>query len=171
MKQAAPDIIFVQETKCSIQKLRKIHNKWLNRYDFMEVNEENTAGGILTLWNPQKIGIVDAEASRNYLSVVIQLVRDKDTYLVTNVYGPQRLDDKFRFIDSLMDLWNRYAELPWLIGGDFNMIRSLLEKRGGTRALNKDSSAFQIFSENMKWALRQTMVYVHGTKKEEGIHW
>eukprot|EP00253_Pinus_taeda_P027848 PITA_27848 len=30
------------------------------------------------------------------------------------------------------------------------MIRSLLEKKGGTRALNKDSSAFQCFSENMK---------------------
>eukprot|EP00253_Pinus_taeda_P016193 PITA_16193 len=30
------------------------------------------------------------------------------------------------------------------------MIRSLSEKKGGTRALNKDSSAFQIFSEKMK---------------------
>ncbi len=30
------------------------------------------------------------------------------------------------------------------------MIRSLSEKKGGTRALNKDSLAFQTFSENMK---------------------
>eukprot|EP00253_Pinus_taeda_P007550 PITA_07550 len=36
------------------------------------------------------------------------------------------------------------------MGGDFNMIRSLSEKKGGTRALNKDSSAFQSFSKNMK---------------------
>ena len=85
IKQAALDIIFVQETKCSFQKLRKIHSKWLSRFDFLEVKAENTARDILTHWNPQKIGILDAEASRNYLSVVIQPVGDRDTYLVTNV--------------------------------------------------------------------------------------
>ena len=30
------------------------------------------------------------------------------------------------------------------------MIRSLSKKKGGTRALNKDSLDFQIFSESMK---------------------
>lgn len=30
------------------------------------------------------------------------------------------------------------------------MIKSLSEKKGGTRALSKDSLAFQIFTENMK---------------------
>ena len=67
MKHVAPDIIFIQETKCSVQKLRQIHSERLNRFEFLEVKVENTAGGILTLWNPQKIGIIDAEASRNYL--------------------------------------------------------------------------------------------------------
>lgn len=71
MKQAALDIIFVQEKKCSIQKLRKIHSKWLNRFEFLEVKAKNTAGGILTLWNPQKVGIIGAKASRNYLLVVV----------------------------------------------------------------------------------------------------
>lgn len=120
------------------------------RYEFIEVKAETTAGGILILSNPQKIGIIDAEASRNYLSVVIQPVGDRDTYLVTNVYGPQRLDDKIKFIDSLVDLRSRFGGLPWVIGGDFNMIRSLSKKKGGTRALYKDSSAFHCFSENMK---------------------
>eukprot|EP00253_Pinus_taeda_P022337 PITA_22337 len=67
-----------------------------------------------------------------------------------NVYGPRRLDDKIRFLDSLVNFRVRYARLPSVIEGDFNMIRSLLEKKGGTRALIKDVAAFQIFSENMK---------------------
>ena len=74
MKQAPSDVIFILETKCSIQKIREIHKKWLNRFEFLEVKAENTAGGILTLWNPHKLGILDAEASRTYLSVVIQPV-------------------------------------------------------------------------------------------------
>ncbi len=88
MKQETSNITFIQETKCSIQKVRQIHSKWLSNYEFLKVKEENTAGGILTLWNPHKICILDVEASRNYLSVAIQLVGERDIFLVTNVYGP-----------------------------------------------------------------------------------
>eukprot|EP00253_Pinus_taeda_P009861 PITA_09861 len=144
------DIIFIEETKCSIEKLRQIHSKWLSRFEFLEVKAENTIGGILTLWNPQKIDIRDVEASRNYLSVVIQPVGDRNTYLVTNVYGTQRIDDKLSFLHSLVDLRDRHAEIPWIMGGDFNMIKSLSEKKGGTRALSKDSLAFQTFTDKMK---------------------
>eukprot|EP00253_Pinus_taeda_P014697 PITA_14697 len=68
------DIIFVQETKCSMEKIREIHNKWLIKYEYLEVKANNSAGGILTLWDPKKFGILDAEASRNYLSLVYSLV-------------------------------------------------------------------------------------------------
>jgi len=49
-----------------------------------------------------------------------------------------------------VDLKDRHVEIPWIMRGDFNMIKSLSEKKGGTRTLNKDSSAFQIFTDNMK---------------------
>jgi len=129
MKQAAPDVIFIQETKCSIQKIKEIHSKWLNRFDFLEVKTENTAGGILTLWNPQKIDMIDAEASRNYLSMIIQPMGDKEMYLFTNVYSPQRMEGKLLFLDSLKKLRERHATIPWILGRDFNMIKMLLEKK------------------------------------------
>jgi len=150
MKQAAPDVIFIQETNCSIQKIKEIHSKWLNIFEFLDFKAENTTRGILTLWNPQKIGIIDAEASRDYLSAVIQPVGDKETYLVTNVYGPQRMDDKLRFLNPLENLRDRYARIPRIFGGDFNFIKSLSEKKGGTRVLGKGSSAFQPFINKMK---------------------
>jgi len=67
MKLAVPHIIFIQETKCFIQKIKQIHCKWLSKFEFLEVKADNIPGGILTLWNPQKVNIVDVEASRNYL--------------------------------------------------------------------------------------------------------
>ena len=106
--------------------------------------------GILTLWNPVKIDIIDVEASRNYLSVIIQPVGERNTYLVTNVYGPKRMDDKLRFLDSLVDLRDRCIGIPWIMGGDFNMIKSLLEEKWGTRTLSKDSLEFRTFIDSMK---------------------
>lgn len=35
------------------------------------------------------------------------------------------------------------------MGGDFSMIKSLSEKKGGTRSLSRDSTAFQTFSDNI----------------------
>ena len=150
MKQASLDVIFIQETKCSIKKIRDIHSKWLNRFEFLEVKAENTTGGILTLWNPQKIDLIDVKASGDYLSVVFQPVGDKETYLVTNVYGPQRMEAKLRLLNSLETLRNRHARIPWILGGDFNINKSLTEKKGGTRVLGKDSVAFQTFIDEMK---------------------
>jgi len=77
-------------------------------------------------------------------------MRDRATYPVTNVYGPQRMDDKIRFLDSLMELRDRHVDVPWILGGDLNMIKSLLEKKQGTRTLSKYSTTFQTFMDNMK---------------------
>ena len=57
IKEEKPDMVFIQETKCLIDNIREIHSKWLIKYEYLEVKANNTAGGILTLWNPQKFGI------------------------------------------------------------------------------------------------------------------
>lgn len=36
------------------------------------------------------------------------------------------------------------------MGGDFNMIKSLSKKKGGTKVINKDSLEFQAFTKNLK---------------------
>jgi len=86
-------------------------------------------GGIITLWNPKRVSIIDAEASRNYLSIVIQPVGVSETFIVTNVYSPQRIDDKLKLLESLIDLRNIQVGIPWIMGGYFNMIKSLSEKK------------------------------------------
>lgn len=61
--------------------------------------------------------------------MVIQPLGDKEVYLITNVYGPQKLEDKLRLLISHEELRERYPVMPWILGGDFNMIRSLIEKK------------------------------------------
>ena len=52
MKQEKTDMIFIQETKCSMDKIRDINKKWLFKYEYLEVKANNSAEGILTLWDP-----------------------------------------------------------------------------------------------------------------------
>ncbi len=72
--------------------------------------------------------------------MVIQPLGDKEVYLITNVYGPQKPRDKLRLLTSLEDLRVRHSGIPWILGGDFNMIRSLSERKCGTLTYCKKES-------------------------------
>lgn len=61
--------------------------------------------------DPQNIGLIDAEASSDYLSIVIQPMGDKDTYLVMNVYDLQIMDDKLRLLNYLEKLRDKHARI------------------------------------------------------------
>lgn len=113
-----------------MEKIHKKHSKWLNIYEYLEVKANKSVGGILTLWDPHKFGVIDAEASRHHLSLIFQLVGNRKCYMITNVYGPQPMEDKIRLLTTLEDMKKRYPALPWILGGDFNMTKSLTEKRG-----------------------------------------
>lgn len=61
--------------------------------------------------------------------MVIQPLGDKEVHLITNVYGPQKIEDKLGLLISLEELRERYPIMTWILEGDFSMIRSLIEKK------------------------------------------
>lgn len=101
------------------------------------------------IWDPQKLGILDVETSKNYPSLVCQPIGDKETYMITSVYVPQQHVEKLKLINSFEGLRSHYPNIPQILAGDFSMIRSLSEKKGGIRQLGRDFEAFQDFLMNM----------------------
>ena len=59
-----------------------------------------------------------------------------------NVYGPSKVDQKQAFIESITDLKTLAQNRAWIIGGEFNLIRNLDEKKGGICSLNLASTMF-----------------------------
>jgi len=133
-----------------MERIREKHSKWVNRDKYLEFKANKSAGGILTLWDPHKFGVIYVEASRHHLSLIFQPVGDRQCYMITNVYGSQPMEDKLRLLTTLEDMKKRYPTLPWILGGDFNITKSVMEKKGGTIILGRDSIAFQNFIINMK---------------------
>lgn len=90
--------------------------------------------------------------------------------MITNFYGPQPMEDKLRLLTTLEHLNERYPTLPQILGGDFNMTKSLMEKKGGTRTLGKDSAAFQNFITNMKLVDMETSNGIYTWNNKRGGH-
>ena len=116
----------------------------------MEVASHGWEGGITTFWDTRTISVLTSEATHAYIATEIQITGNSETYLCVNVYGPQRLEEKFHFLNSLRNLQSRHHASKIIMGGDFNMITTLLEKKGGLRKLNRDAGAFADFIEIAK---------------------
>ena len=64
---------------------------------------------------------------------------------VGNIYGPNCFPEKKSFMDFLNWLQEQAKQGSWVLGGDFNLIANLGEKKGGRRALDKYQKAFSEF--------------------------
>jgi hypothetical protein len=58
------------------------------------------------------------------------------------VYGSTTQREKASFLHHLEWISNHIGNQRWILGGDFNMIRDLEEKRGGMQRLDSDSAHF-----------------------------
>jgi hypothetical protein len=54
------------------------------------------------------------------------------------------------FLESLNYLGTLFHDQQWIIRGDFNMITSLLEKKGGVRRLDGESEVFRDWIEKFR---------------------
>lgn len=98
-------------------------------------------------WNPQSLILLDSEANRSYLSVEIKLIGTPGKMVFTNVYRPQRIEENIKLLQDPRRIKRREGHLPCIVGGDINMITSLLEKKHGQRRIDKYSESFKEFIE------------------------
>ena len=62
-----------------------------------------------------------------------------------NIYGPSCFHEQHSFLGFLNWLQEQAEQGPWVLGGDFNLITNLGERKGGRRALDKFQEAFNEF--------------------------
>jgi exonuclease III len=145
LRKEQPDLCFIQDTKCTVDKMETISKKQWSKYKMLVVKGQQMEGGILTLWNSQMMNLIVAEATKHTLSVNMQIIGNTKMILCTNVYGSQMLEEKRRMLLDLEDLKTCSNNLHWILAGDFNIITSLAEKKGGTRRLDRDAEEFSTF--------------------------
>jgi len=67
------------------------------------------------------------------------------TGYLTNVYGPNAPGERLEFLKSLEWINQTIQDKPWIVDGDFNMIKSLSEKRGGRSIIEPSQLDFMDF--------------------------
>eukprot|EP00253_Pinus_taeda_P008572 PITA_08572 len=170
LMQEKPNILFVQETKCSMQALEKIAIKVWPRGQVTAVDAQGASGGLAILWDSRVIQLSNIHANKNFMQATFHLIDTNTHGHLTNLYFPQDSHQKAEILDHLSTLNSNRLHPLWIAGGDFNMIVRMEEKQGGRDNGIRDGHLLKDFIQS-NWLidLQSNNGLFTWTNKRDGI--
>jgi exonuclease III len=138
-----PQVMLLQKTKVSGQKLQLIMQSLKLQYEVMTIDSAATSEGIAVLWNEAEVSAEGWIACPRILSAIFRQIGSETRILISVVYGPPIPGERSDFIKSIRTLSTMHQEKYWLLRGDFNMILNLSEKKGGIRREDPEMALFR----------------------------
>jgi len=144
------DIVCLVETKMTVISREVVRSLWgCYHVDWCYLGANGALGGILLMLDRRVVEKVEECVGRSTVACSLRNSGDNVVWAFVGVYGPN--DDRDRRdlwveLAGLMSLW----ELPWCIGGDFNVVRFPSERSSGASysATMEEFSDF-IFMHNL----------------------
>ena len=124
------DIVCLQETKLEWITRGIVRSIWSCPYvDWLYLGFDGASGGILLIWNSRVVEKVEEAVGHFSVSCKFKNVGDQFEWAFTGVYGPNLNNRRRLMWEELTGLIN-WWDLPWCLGGDFNIIRFPSERLG-----------------------------------------
>eukprot|EP00253_Pinus_taeda_P007926 PITA_07926 len=142
--------MIIQETKMNQQQIQEILDKSKSKFEVMAQDVEGTTGGLAILWNPEEVTFENWISLPRILFGVCRIAGTKERILISRVYGPHLPRDRKNFLRNIQAVSKLISEDVWIIGGDFNLIRDLGEKRGGIRRQDPSMDDFNDLITNLR---------------------
>ena len=122
-----PAILFLQETKCNNEEMDILGRFFWKDTRMVVTNTIGTAVGLGVLWNLNLVSITNLCATCYMILGRFQVLGTTMRGVITNIYGPFQPSHKSTFLEEIRSIQEWVGKEYWVIGGDFNLIRSLEE--------------------------------------------
>lgn len=126
-------------------------------YEIIGQDVARSAGGVAILSNPEEVQFEDKISIPRILSRIFRILGSQEWILLSNVYGTHTQSDQRLFLQNFTVMRSLYPTSPWIVGGDFNMIKSINKKNGGLRRIEADMKTFG------DWIAEQRLVEIQTT--------
>jgi hypothetical protein len=148
LSQWKVDIVCLQETKLELITFGLVQSIWRCPYvEWSYVASNGASGGILLMWDRRAVSKVEVCHGNYVVACSFRNVDDGMEWAFAGVYDPNRYAPRrmmWKELAGLMCLW----ELPWCIGGDFNVTLFHNERSSGFRK-RREVAAFADFTAEM----------------------
>ncbi|KAK2445049.1 hypothetical protein QL285_016023 [Trifolium repens] len=150
IKKGAFDLCLFQETKKAAFSDYMIHSLWGHK-DILWVAKESDglSGGLLSVWNKDLFTFNYSFIGNGFLGVCVEW-KDGLLYIV-NIYSPCSMAGKRKLWSDLIEFKLNNDPGEWCLGGDFNSIMKIRERRGSSGSgCQSERFEFCHFSEVME---------------------
>jgi hypothetical protein len=148
LSQWKVDIVCLQETKLELITPGLVQSLWSCPYvEWSHVASVGASGGILLMWDRRVVTKVEVCQGNFVVACSFRNTDDGLEWAFAGVYGPNRNSLRrllWEELAGVMCLW----EVPWCIGGDFNVTLFQSEGSGGARR-RRAAVAFADFTAEM----------------------
>jgi hypothetical protein len=126
------DVVCFQETKLMAVTQGLIRSLWRCRYvDWLSLDSVGASGGIILMWDKRVVDRVDVAIGNFSVSCRFREVATGFEWAFSGVYGPNRAVERSLMWEELAGIAS-WWEVPWCVGGDFNIVRYPSERVGAT---------------------------------------
>lgn len=130
---AFPDILCFQESKIQSMSdalLKEVSG--LRPFNWLVLLSRGASGGILTVWDVDRVEVLEHEIRAFSIAIRCRLKWSAVEWVFVGVYNPVLGVEVDSFLGKLDDI-KAHWDLPWCIGGDFNLVRFPRERNVGSR--------------------------------------
>ncbi|XP_028079578.1 uncharacterized protein LOC114281323 [Camellia sinensis] len=132
LKERRVDLVFFQEVKKDRLSREEVRSIWPDDdFDFMSVDAVRLAGGILCVWRASFFVLSECCSSRCFILLSGTILPDFECVFI-NVYARNDVSRRGQLWNVISNLKSGFPT-PWCLGGDFNEIRFVGERKGCTR--------------------------------------
>ena len=148
IQKERPNILFLQETKCSSETLGTILTRVWPSCSSAAVDASGSSGGLAIVWDTLSIELSDFHAVHHLIQATFHPIGTNIHGHLSNVYFPQDQARKLAILHTMANLNSSRTYPIWIVAGDFNMIAKMGERTGGRPRADQDSAHFRDFIAN-----------------------
>ena len=124
------DIVCLQETKLTAVSQTLVRSLWRCRYvDWISLDSVGASGGIILMWDRRIVQCIEEATGTYSISCRFREVASGFEWAFSGVYGPNRAVERSLMWEELAGV-AAWWEVPWCVGGDFNVARYPTERLG-----------------------------------------
>ena len=123
----------LQETKSLGHQAKKIVQRNWRSVEVIEIDAQGYSRGMALAWNRETIQMETYWTTKRTTTENFHYRWTNIKGFITSVYGPNIPKEKQQFLEEIHYTSTLVETTYWIVGGDFNKITSLSEKKGGLR--------------------------------------
>ena len=124
-------LIGIIETKVRATRSLKISKATLRNWEFIYNNEYHPNGRIWVGWDPSILDLKLEYASSQIMHTSVTIIEKNISFFASFVYGFNPANERCPLWRDIKYISNGIANAPWILLGDFNIVRHPSEMLGG----------------------------------------